>query len=145
MGPRELINQIEASGGVLTLNGESINYKIPVDIKPLIAKLSETKTEAVRILRERQRDERALACPTLPQGVRLIRYEPKVAPVTIGVCSTVIDAALFIRTTLEQLRIALEEPKRRIGWSVFQLIERLGQMGVIVMVDSGSRKGLSNV
>ncbi len=42
---------------------------------------------------------------------------------------------LFVRTTLDQLRIALAEHKRRVGWTVEELIDRLHQVGVEVAVE----------
>jgi hypothetical protein len=43
---------------------------------------------------------------------------------------------LFASTTLEQLRVALANPKRWVGWSVSQLIERLAQVGVTVVLEN---------
>lgn len=51
-------------------------------------------------------------------------------------CAVVTDTALFARTTLEQLRAALAQPKRWVGWSVPQLVDRLAQVGVLVTVES---------
>jgi hypothetical protein len=47
----------------------------------------------------------------------------------------VTDPAVFARTTLEELRVALDNPKRWVGWSVAQLIERLAQVGVSVVLE----------
>ena len=38
------------------------------------------------------------------------------------------DPSLFARTTIEQLRAALANPKRWVGWSVRQLLDRLHQV-----------------
>jgi len=142
MGPPELIAQIEAEGGELTLQGESICYKIPVQLKPLIVQLREHKADALRILHERATS--AVVGQTLPQGVRLVRCEPKVPPVAIDTCSVVTDPILFIHTTIDQLRIALEQPKRCVGWTVPQLIDRLEQVGVLVTLDTGVQRDVSN-
>jgi hypothetical protein len=66
--------------------------------------------------------------------VKLIRWNLKSPPVAIETCVVVTDPALFARTTLEQLRTALAQPQRWVGWSVTQLIDRLAQVGVLVMV-----------
>jgi len=73
----------------------------------------------------------------VPPGVRLIEWKLKEPPVAVETCAVVTDTALFARTTLEQLRTALAQPKRWIGWSVPQLIDRLAQVGVIVALESG--------
>ena len=65
-------------------------------------------------------------------GVRMISWNLKSPPVLIEASAVVTDPALFARATLEQLRAALDNPKRWVGWSVAQLIERLAQVGVSV-------------
>ena len=73
--------------------------------------------------------------PAMPPGVRLIEWKLKEPPVAIETCAVVTDSGLFARTTLEQLRIALAEPKRWVGWTVPQLIDRLAQVGVNVSLE----------
>ena len=80
------------------------------------------------------------ASPTLksssvPRGVHLVRWDLREPPVAIDTCSVVTDSALFASTTLEQLRAALANPKRWVGWSVAQLIDRLAQVGVTVTLE----------
>jgi len=74
----------------------------------------------------------------MPPGTVLVSWELKPAPVTIGAGETVTDPAKFARGCLEQLGIALANPRRRLGWSVQQLLERLGQVGVGVAIDTGN-------
>jgi hypothetical protein len=50
---------------------------------------------------------------------------------------------LFARTTLEQLRIALAAPKRWVGWTIPQLIDRLAQVGVRVALESAAQENFS--
>jgi hypothetical protein len=77
-----------------------------------------------------------LAIPTLPDGVRLVKWNLKAPPVAIEACAVVVNPVLFARTTLEQLGIALAHPERWVGWSVPQLIDRLAQVGVLVTLES---------
>jgi len=83
--------------------------------------------------------------PKMPPGVQLVSWNLKEPPVAVEVCSLVTDSALFARTTLDQLRTALAQPKRWLGWTVPQLIERLAQVGVTVEVsqETGSSEGES--
>ena len=63
MEAQELIAQIEAAGGIFSLDGESIAYEVPSQVKPLLAELRQQKADALRFLREREykaRAERAL-------------------------------------------------------------------------------------
>jgi hypothetical protein len=75
---------------------------------------------------------------TLPYA-RLIEWKLKERPIAIEACATVTDSDLFARTTLEQLRTALTEPKRWVGWTISELIERLAKVGVIVALEYQGR------
>lgn len=75
----------------------------------------------------------------MPPGVRLIEWELKGPPIAFETCAVVFDPALFAFTTLEQLRIALAQPKRWVGWSIPQLIDRLAQVGVRVALEQQTR------
>ena len=74
--------------------------------------------------------------PIVPVGVRLVKWNLKEPPVAIDTCSIVLDSELFARTMLEQLRLALANPKRWVGWSVPQLVDRLAQVGVTVALEN---------
>jgi hypothetical protein len=85
----------------------------------------------------------------MPSCVRLIEWNLKAPPIVIEASALVTDPCLFARTTLEQLRIVLAEPKRRVGWTAPQLIDRLAQLGVLVTLEkeehtSGSARSSSN-
>lgn len=94
-------------------------------------------------------DMTAVAVPAMPSCVRLIEWNLKAPPIVIEASALVTDPCLFARTTLEQLRIVLAEPKRRVGWTAPQLIDRLAQLGVLVTLEkeehtSGSARSSSN-
>jgi uncharacterized protein DUF3854 len=72
-------------------------------------------------------------------GVRILGWNPKQAPIALDHCAIVTNSDAFIRTTLDQLRIAVAEPKRWVGWTVDQLIARLRIVGVEVAVGSPNR------
>jgi hypothetical protein len=74
--------------------------------------------------------------PRKSSRVRLITWNLKEPPIAIETCAVVLDPALFAKSTLEQLRIVLENPKRWVGWTVPQLLDRLAQVGVEVSVEA---------
>jgi hypothetical protein len=126
----EVVSRIEELGGYLALDADGgIRYRVPKD-NPEAQALMETvraeKQNLLAYLRTRS---------ALPPGVRLVSWNLKDPPVAIETCAVVTGPALFVRTTLEQLRIALVEPRRWVGWSVPQLIDRLAQVGVIVVLE----------
>ena|SRR5258708_7130693 len=123
-----VIERIEVAGGVLALNGERIRYQLPEDVAGLLEELRAHRDEVLLFLRMRER------IPLMPPGVRLVSWDLKHPPVAIETCAVVTDSALFARSTLEQLRVALAEPRRWVGWTVPQLIDRLAQVGVVVTV-----------
>jgi hypothetical protein len=134
----DVVCQIEADGAALRLNGERIRIWFPQpelrgELAGKVSFLRAHREEVVEFLRARH------TVPVLPLGVRLVSWNLKNPPVAIETCAVVTDPALFAHTTLEQLRITLAEPRRWVGWSVPQLIDRLAQVGVVVMVEEKSR------
>ena len=65
-------------------------------------------------------------------NVKLVKWSPKEPPIAIGCCEVVVNVQVFIKSTLGQLIIALADPKRWVGWTAAQLIDRLHQVGVTV-------------
>lgn len=71
----------------------------------------------------------------MPEGVHLVRWEPKAAPVGIDVCSVVVDVPKFIETELRDLNSRLNFPWTiRGGFTIPQILDRLKQAGVEVEV-----------
>jgi hypothetical protein len=74
--------------------------------------------------------------PPMPPGVRLIRWEPKPAPVAIDVCSVVVDVPKFVESELRDLDSRLNNPWTiHGGFTVPQLLDRLAQVGVLVVLE----------
>lgn len=127
--------EVEAAGAVFRLDGERVRIwysdeERRRELAEHIASLRAHRAEVAAFLRTRN------AVLEMPLGVRLIQWNLKEPPVSIDTCSVVTDPARFARTTLEQLRIALAEPKRWLGWTVPQLVDRLAQVGVVVALES---------
>jgi hypothetical protein len=115
------------------LDGDRIRYSIPKgspNARGLLELVRMEKQALVAYLRARA------VAPAMPRGVVLMEWTLKEPPVAIETYAVVTDSDLFARTTLEQSRIALAEPRRWVGWSVAQLIDRLAQVGVRVIVDA---------
>lgn len=135
----EALGEIEQVGVELRLDGERVRMRF------LKAEQREQLAHHFAFLRA-HRDEvaRILKCrtsiPRMPPGLKLVRWELKPPPVGIEMSAVVTDPSLFARTTLEQLRIAMAKPRRWVGWSVPQLLDRLAQVGVIVALDSQSHE-----
>jgi hypothetical protein len=124
-----VIKRIKAAGGELAIHGERIRCRLPEEANLLLEDLRSRKEEVLLVLRRR------VAAPVMPPGIRLVSWNLKNPPVLIETSAVVTDPALFAKATLEQLRVALGDPKRWVGWSVAQLIERLAQVGVSVMFE----------
>lgn len=124
----QVIEGIEAAGGVLAIHGQRIRCQLPEDATYLLEELRKRRSEVLAALRRRT------TIPLLPSGVRLLGWHLKEPPIAIESYAIVIDPALFARSTLEQLCNALENPKRWIGWTIPQLMDRLAQVGVTVEV-----------
>jgi hypothetical protein len=75
--------------------------------------------------------------PPMPEGVRLINWEPKPAPVILTHYAVVTDVSRFIHITLLELKAALAGKRWQSGhWSVRELVDRLEECGVRVEVDN---------
>jgi hypothetical protein len=137
MSLTEVLGEVEAAGIALRLDGEKVRIWFPnttyrEQLAQQVAFLRSHREEVSEFLRTRH------SIPAMPICVRLVAWNLKQPPVAIETCAVVIDSGLFARRTLEQLRIALTQPKRRLGWTIPQLLERLAQVGVIVSLEPES-------
>jgi hypothetical protein len=142
----EVVSRLEENGGSLRLEGDRIRYSVPSGNREALNILAELRKhrDAVRTLlvqRAARQASNSSSQPSqgvlaMPPGVRLLHLKLKEPPVAIDTCSVVTDPALFASSTLEQLGVALAQPKRWVGWSTPQLIDRLAQVGVIVTLES---------
>jgi hypothetical protein len=129
MNALDLVQAVEAAGGVLTLRGERVRYGLPEEAATLVEHLRKHKEEVATILRERE------GCPPMPDGIRMVSWEPKEPPVVLTRWSIVTDVYTFVLRTLQELEAALAGEKWLAGnWSVQELVDRLEQVGVQVEV-----------
>jgi hypothetical protein len=149
----ELIQRVEAVGGVLTLRGDRIHYELPEDAAPMLDVLRQYRDEVVQLLRgrkgplvgeRRHTDPSAVALeataqagpPPMPPGVKLLQWAPLSPPVAIESCAVVTDVPRFVQTTLSQLRAAISGENWLAGnRSIRELVDRLEQVGVKVSVE----------
>jgi hypothetical protein len=130
----EILAEVEAAGVELRLDGQAVRIWFPEakhrdELASQIAFLRRHRGEVAKSLQAQA------GIPKMPDGVRLVQWSLKEPPVAIETCAVVTEPALFASTTLEQLRVVLANPKRWVGWGVFQLIERLAQVGVTVALE----------
>lgn len=123
----QVIGRIEVAGGVLTVRGDRIRCRLPEDLAHLLDELKAHKGEVIACLKKR-------AIPPMPQGVQLLRWEPKPSPVMLTRVSVSLikDVPEFIRNTLTELGQLLEqsaEPRK-----LRDLIDALEECGCIVQV-----------
>ena len=135
MSVSETLGEIEAAGIALRLDGEKVRIWFPEpqqreELAGQVALLRAHRDEVAEFLRKRA------AIPPMPPGVHLVKWNLKEPPVAIETCAVVTDPGLFASTTPAQLRAALANPKRWVGWSVPQLIDRLAQVGVTVALET---------
>jgi hypothetical protein len=131
MQTAELIVRVSAAGGQLWLEDGKVRARLPESLRPMLDALRAHRSEIAELLAQR---------PAMPAGVRLIRWEPKAAPVRLSEWSTVTDVDLFMRSTLMQLEAALEGLTWQSGnWGLCGLLERLAAVGCIVALDDPRR------
>ena len=134
MSLSQVVDEVEAVGIALRLDGEKIRIRFPEprqrqELAQQISFLRAHREQVTEFLRIRH------SIPAMPPGICLVRWNLKQPPVAIETCAIVTDPALFARSTLDQLRTALTHPERWVGWTVTQLIDRLAQVGVSVALE----------
>jgi len=130
----EIVNVVEAAGVAFRLDGKKVRVWYPgeqqrEELASQVAFLRAHREETAAFLQTRP------VIPAMPPGVRLVSWKLKEPPVEIEYHAVVIDPAKFASATLDELRVRLTNPKRKYGWTVPQLIDRLGQVGVAVVVE----------
>jgi hypothetical protein len=127
MQATEIIETITSAGGQIWLVQDKIRARLPETLGPMVEEIRSRKAELMAELARR---------PTIPAGVRLIRWEPKDAPAQMSQCSTVTDPEKFIRTTLWQVEARLHGKDWRAGnWTLSTLIDRLARVGCYIALD----------
>jgi hypothetical protein len=139
------LDAVEAVGIVLRLDGEKVRISYPdeerrEELAERIDFLRDHKDEVLSLLRRREE------IPAMPQGVRLVHWEPKSAPVVLTHYSVVTDVDGFIRMTLLELKAALDGKRWQAGHrSVRELVDRLEQCGVSLHVSGVEARSKSGV
>ena len=124
-----ILDEMSQRGVTVRVDGEILRLKPREALDDdLIARIKEHKPEIIR----------ALAPPAVPQGVRLVHWEPKSAPIALTRIEIVTDVPRFVTMTLLELQAALVGKRWLAGnRSVRDLIERLEECGVLVEVERG--------
>ena len=109
MNVADIVSEIEAAGATFRLEGEKVRVSYPDDerrkeLGSQIELLRDHRTEVAAYLKVRT------TVPTMPKGVRLIRWESIAAPVAIDICTVVVDVPKFIQSELRALDSRLNDP-----------------------------------
>jgi hypothetical protein len=134
MSVSDVVSELEAAGAAFRLDGEKVRVSYPNDQR------REELAEQIDLLRAQRSEVAAYlkvrsAIPSMPEGVRLVRWEPKLAPVILTRFAVVTDVTKFISLTLLELRAALAgEPWQSGHWTLHELMDRLEQCGVFVQI-----------
>jgi hypothetical protein len=129
--PLELIQIVESAGARFMVDGDRLGIFPKEAAAAVRAQLIEHKQEVLALLAQR---------PSLPPTVKLVRWEPKIAPVQISKCTTVVDVEKFISATLGQLAAHLNGQYWQAGnWPLATLLARLEAVGCVVELDHPGR------
>ncbi len=125
-----ILDEMSQRGVTARVDGATLRLKPREALDDdLLARIKEHKPEIIRAL---------AAIPPMPEGVRLVNWEPKPAPVAIDVCSVVVDVPKFVQGELRALDSRLNNPWTiHGGFTVPQILDRLRQVGVEVALEIG--------
>ena len=133
MNAPEILEAVQSVGGSLRLSGERIQYALPDSAMWLVTELQQHREALIELLKEGD------APPTMPPGVRLLKWGPRNPPIAIVRMGIVSDVPKFIASTLLQLRARLEREDPLGGnWSLRDLVDRLEQVGVAIEIESSA-------
>ena len=137
MNVAEAVGLIEVAGVEFRLDGEKVRVWYPdkerrEELAAQVNVLRDHRAEVAVYLKTRS------IIPTMPPGVRLVKWSLKEPPISIEYHAVVTEPAKFARATLGELRERLTNPKRKYGWTMPQLIDRLAQVGVTVALESSN-------
>lgn len=123
-----ILEAVRQSGGLLWVaEGGKLKYRLPAGRLDLIPVMRESKDELLVLLSER---------PVMPAGVRLVRWEPKGAPVQLSRCETVLDVTRFAVSTIAQIDARLHDKHWLAGnWPLSELLVRLAAVGCVVELE----------
>jgi hypothetical protein len=136
----DVVSEVESVGAAFRLDGEKVRIWYPSEesrkeLAAQIKLLRNQRAEVAAYIRARN------AIPAMPAGVRLVRWEPKTAPIILTRCSVVTDVRRFISITLLELKSAIVGQRWQSGnWSVRELVDRLEQCGVLVQITESGRE-----
>lgn len=134
MSVAEVVSEVEAAGAAFRLDGEKVRVSYPdeerrKELAGQIALLRAQRAEVAAYLRSRS------AIPPMPEGVRLVRWKPRPAPVILTRYEVVTEVSRFVEMTLLELKAALAGKRWLAGHrSVRELVDRLEQCGVFVQI-----------
>jgi len=127
----EIIRTVELSGGSIWADGDFVGYRIPRSAAGIVTQIRDRKDEVLKVLRDR---------PPSVRGVRVLRWEPVDYPVQLDRWLTVTDARKFAANALSQIEALLVGGTWQAGnWTLSQLLERLGAVGVTVEIENKSK------
>jgi len=125
---QRLIEIVEANGGRFMVDGDRLGI-VPATAAALV--MEELRRHKAELIAEIARR------PAMPRGVRLMRWEPRDAPVRLSECETVTNVDLFIRSTLRQVEARLQGRHWLAGnWTLSTLLDRLVVVGCIVELEN---------
>ncbi len=136
----DVVSEVEAAGVAFRLDGEKVRVWYPdeerrAELAEQVAVLRNQRAEVAAYLKARS------AIPPMPEGVRLVRWELKPAPVAVTRIEIVNNVAKFVTATLLELKAAMAGDKPYLAGhrSVRELIERLEECGVVVEVSEAQQ------
>jgi hypothetical protein len=137
----DVVSEVEAAGVAFRLDGEKVRVLYPDDerrkeLARQIALLRDQRAEVTAYLKARS------AIPPMPEGVRLVRWDPKLAPIALIEVGIVTEVLRFVTATLLELKAALAGKRWLAGHrSVRELVDRLEQCGVLVKIETSESAG----
>lgn len=142
----ELLQRAELLGVRFWFEGEKLKVGLPDDpeAQAAVDQLRVHRDDVLRLFQERA------TIPPMPNGVRLVEWKPKAAPVKVAPWATVTNVRAFVRSTLRQLEHALareagDDSRRWLAGhrSSRELQDYLSQVGCVIEIEEAKCRAKS--
>lgn len=135
----DVLDRLADLGCAVRVEGEKLKVRGPnlPEVAGLVSELRARRNDALAILREAESNPPSLeeVKAVLPEGVRLVSYQPKQPPFDVAPVSVVTNAGKFYRAYLRDLKARIEKPEGYHCPLLADILSKLSDAGLELQVE----------
>ena len=135
------IDYVREVGGSLTAEAGRVKLRLPGNCSQegaIVETIRSNRDAVLAMLEERENKAPSLdeVARMLPSRVRVVKYQPRVAPFAVAPVSVVTNAGKFYRTYLTDLRCRLEHPSDHAAAPLTEILAKLADAGLELAINA---------